>query len=223
MAYTRTYTIDAGPSGDTTKAAVATKLDGDLTTIFSSLTSHEAMTTNAHGVGAGTIASTNTTQTLTFKTISGATITGASTLNGLTHTAATTGFTIAGGTASKTLTVDETVAMSSKAPKDSPAFTTLVTAPKIATTSGALNLATSGVAATAFTVSGNGLYLVYGYYDGYAIYTANARVMANGAQARIISEDGPNLTITLSGLNVQFTQNSGGELIVAWVYQKIGA
>jgi hypothetical protein len=47
------------------------------------------------------------------------------TLNGLTHTAATTGFTIAGGTASKTLTVsattslDEAVAMSSKAPKTS--------------------------------------------------------------------------------------------------------
>lgn len=54
-------------------------------------------------------------------------------LAGLTFTAAAVGFTIAGGTTSKTLTVsadatlDEAVAMSSKAPKASPIFTGDVT------------------------------------------------------------------------------------------------
>jgi hypothetical protein len=47
--------------------------------------------------------------------ISGATLTSA-TINALTLTSLTTGFTIAGGTTSKTLTVDETVALSAKAP-----------------------------------------------------------------------------------------------------------
>lgn len=50
-----------------------------------------------------------------------------STINGLTPTALATGFSIAGGTTSKTLTVDETVSMSSKAPQDSPTFTTATT------------------------------------------------------------------------------------------------
>lgn len=46
------------------------------------------------------------------------------TINGLTPTALSTGFSIAGGSTSKTLTVDETVNMSDKAPKVSPSFTT---------------------------------------------------------------------------------------------------
>ena len=41
------------------------------------------------------------------------------------------GFTITGGTTPRTLTVDETVDMSSKAPKASPTFTTQITAPVI--------------------------------------------------------------------------------------------
>ena len=66
-------------------------------------------------------------------TITAGTIQGASTLNALTFAAATTGWTGAGGTTSKTLTLtadtslDEAVAMSSKAPKASPTFTGNVT------------------------------------------------------------------------------------------------
>jgi len=49
------------------------------------------------------------------------------TINALTLAAGAVGFTIAGGTTSKTLTVDETVSMSDKAPKASPVFTGDVT------------------------------------------------------------------------------------------------
>jgi len=166
MAYTRTTTVDAGPSGDTTKQAVL-DCDTDLTGIFTHLNTHEALTTAAHGItaGMGVIASTQGTETLTNKTISAPTITGAVAASGatvsggtfstptltgtipasgatiqsptitgatlvapalgtpasgnlanctfpLTMTPATTGFAIAGGTASKTLTVtgDATIA-----------------------------------------------------------------------------------------------------------------
>lgn len=49
------------------------------------------------------------------------------TINALTLTAQTIGFTLTGGTTPKTLTVDETVAMSDKAPKASPTFTGPIT------------------------------------------------------------------------------------------------
>lgn len=76
MAYTRTYTVNSSAGGDTVKVAVGTKLDGDMTNIFADLTTHEAMTTNAHGVGSGTIVGTTLTQTLTNKTLSSPTLTG---------------------------------------------------------------------------------------------------------------------------------------------------
>ena len=123
MAYSRTHTIDSGPSGDTVKSAIAVKLDGDLTNIFTYLNAHDVATTNIHGLGSGTVCGTTNTQTLENKTIvnpviSGATIisptiTGGtitqSTIDGITHTAQTTGFTIEGGTASKKLTLDADV------------------------------------------------------------------------------------------------------------------
>jgi len=108
--YSRTYTIDSSPSGDTTKAAIATKLDGDLTNIFTNLTSHEAMTTGAHGVGSGTIVGTALTQTLTNKTISTPTISGVATLSsatlsgGGTLVGTFTGGTLASCTLSGTVT-----------------------------------------------------------------------------------------------------------------------
>lgn len=51
----------------------------------------------------------------------------ATTVNGLTLTALTTGFSVAGGTTSKTLTVDATVSISALATLNSPAFTGTVT------------------------------------------------------------------------------------------------
>ena len=76
MAYSRTYTIDAGPTGDTVKAAVATKLDGDLTNAYTYLNAHDVATTNVHGLGTAYVVGTTTAQTLTNKTISSPTLTG---------------------------------------------------------------------------------------------------------------------------------------------------
>lgn len=64
----------------------------------------------------------------------------ATSLNALTLTALTTGFSAAGGTTSKTLTVDETIAISAKAPLASPVFTAQITTPKVVTASGNLVL-----------------------------------------------------------------------------------
>lgn len=89
MAYTRTYTVNSSAGGDTVKVAVGTKLDGDMTNIFADLTTHEAMTTNAHGVGSGTIVGTTLTQTLTNKTLSAPTLTGTVTSSGATISAPT--------------------------------------------------------------------------------------------------------------------------------------
>ena len=69
MAYSRTHTIDSGPSGDTVKAAIAVKLDGDLTNIFTYLNAHNVATTGVHGLGSGTVCGTTNTQTLENKTI----------------------------------------------------------------------------------------------------------------------------------------------------------
>ncbi len=51
-------------------------------------------------------------------------------------------------------------------------------------------------------------------------YLANARLMWDGTNARIVSENGSLLTLTLSGNNVQVTQNSGGNLGIFWRYFK---
>lgn len=91
--------------------------------------------------------------------LSGATLTGA-TVNALTPTALSIGFTLAGGTTSKTLTVDETVALSAKAPLTSPALITpnlgtpsagVLTACTTATA--ADNTATTALATTAYAKS----------------------------------------------------------------------
>ena len=58
------------------------------------------------------------------------------TINALILTAQEVDFTITGGTISKTLTVDETVTMSAKAPKATPTFTGQATIPTIALTGG---------------------------------------------------------------------------------------
>lgn len=89
MAYTRDYSLDSNPGGDTGKQAFI-DLDADLTSIFTDLNTHEALTTGAHGVGAGTIVGTTLTQTLTNKTIQTATLTGTTTCTGATLTGGST-------------------------------------------------------------------------------------------------------------------------------------
>lgn len=71
----------------------------------------------------------------------------------------------------------------------------------------------NNVATTIFTPSGAaGLWAIYAYLpDAGAVYTANARVMWEGTNARIVSENGGSMTLTLSGNNVQVTKTGGDE------------
>lgn len=72
MAYTKGYTLDATPGGDTVKEAIVDKLDAlGIDGIFTSLNTHEGLATGIHGVGAGSIVGTTLSQTLSNKTISG--------------------------------------------------------------------------------------------------------------------------------------------------------
>lgn len=64
---------------------------------------------------------------------------------------------------------------------------------------------------TIFTAA-TGMYIVntfVGFSGGPSQYTAQAFVLCDGSGARVIANNGSNLTITLSGLNVQVTQTSG--------------
>ena len=119
MTYSRTYTIDAGPTGDTVKAAIATKLDGDLTNAYTYLNAHDVATTNVHGLGTAYVVGTTTAQTLTNKTISSPTITGGTIENPtLTGTVDASGATISsptitGGTATNLTLVTPTLGAAS--------------------------------------------------------------------------------------------------------------
>jgi hypothetical protein len=73
--------------------------------------------------------------------------------------------------------------------------------------------ANHATATTLFAVpSSPGLHVVFAALAGSgdaANYSAFATVLVEGATARIASNNGPLLTLTLSGLNVQATQSSG--------------
>jgi hypothetical protein len=75
----------------------------------------------------------------------------ATSVNGVIPTSEATGFTLAGGTISKTLTVDTDITISNLAPKASPSFTTPTLGVATATSVNALTLTS---AATGFTVAG---------------------------------------------------------------------
>jgi microcystin-dependent protein len=100
MSYTRTYTIDASPTGDTVKAAVVDKIDPDLTSAVGFINTHEALTAT-HGA-TGAIVGTTNVQTLTNKTINGATLSGTITGTAATLTAATLSGVITGTAATLT-------------------------------------------------------------------------------------------------------------------------
>lgn len=105
MTYARTTTVDAAPAGDTVRQSVL-DVDTDLTGIYANLNTHETATTGIHGAGSGTLVSTTGTQTLTAKTISGATITGAVDCAGATLTSPTvSGATITGTIAASGATI----------------------------------------------------------------------------------------------------------------------
>ena len=85
----------------------------------------------------------------------------------------------------------------------------------------------SGTPTTLFAASATqvGLYLVRaglgtGSSDA-TNYGAYAFVAVEGASAKIVATNAPNMTITLSGMNVQATQSSGTTLTIHWVAFKI--
>ena len=107
------------------------------------------------------------------------------------------------------------------------AFTTLSSS-GVATLSGLKTASgnvttTSGVASTIFTMSGTsrGRYEVVALIPnsgGASQYTAIATAIWDGSGARIISNNGSNLTLTLSGGSVQVTQSAGSAQTVYWSY-----
>ncbi len=115
--YTRTTTVDAGPTADTVKQAVL-DLDTDLTGAIAAYNAHDTATTAVHGAGASTVATAATLATH------------AALQTGVHGIAITSGKTV---TVSKSMTLtsadDTTVAtlpagVHSLAPLDSPSFTT---------------------------------------------------------------------------------------------------
>jgi hypothetical protein len=86
----------------------------------------------------------------------------------------------------------------------------------------------SAATATAVTIfapaNGSGMYEVYANVDlSSAAYMSNARIGYDGsAVTRMGGENGANLTITVSGSNIQVTQTSGVTQNVRYSYIKIG-
>jgi len=76
---------------------------------------------------------------------------------------------------------------------------------------------------TIFSAAANSMYVVFAYIAsaGSANYTAYAFVLSEGTDARIASGDGGLLTLTISGLNIQTTQSTGGIASVSWKSLKI--
>jgi hypothetical protein len=108
MAYTKDYTIDPNPSGDTVKGAID-KCDDNIDGLFTDLNAHEALTTNAHGfTGAktGSGAMVGATSPTLVTPILG--VAAATSINKVALTAPATGstITIADG---KTLTCSNTL------------------------------------------------------------------------------------------------------------------
>jgi hypothetical protein len=108
----------------------------------------------------------------------------------------------------------------------SPAGTFAVNGPSIKSAS-ALVSAPTATATTMFTPSGGlGMYEVFACLPDAGsgtTYMATARIgYDRSAPARMGGENGSNLSITVSGANVQVTQTSGVTQSVYYTYQKIG-
>jgi hypothetical protein len=98
-----------------------------------------------------------------------------------------------------------------------------ITATQAKTASGTLTSLASGTPTTIFSALSAGMYQVMTYQFGgsAAAFTASAVVLSTGASAKITSTNGSDMTLTLSGTNVQVTQTLGSAINVNWVYLKI--
>lgn len=86
--------------------------------------------------------------------------------------------------------------------------------------------ATTAVATTIFSITAalTGRYEVValiGFSGAPAQYTAIATIIWDGNGSRVVANNGSNLTITISGSNVQITQTSGSTQTVSWSFLRI--
>lgn len=86
--------------------------------------------------------------------------------------------------------------------------------------------ATTAVATTIFSITAalTGRYEVValiGFSGAPAQYTAIATIIWDGNGSRVVANNGANLTITISGSNVQITQTSGSTQTVSWSFLRI--
>ena len=93
------------------------------------------------------------------------------------------------------------------------------------TASGSVS-ATTAVATTIFSITAalTGRYEVValvGFSGAPAQYTAIATIIWDGNGSRVVANNGANLTITISGSNVQITQTSGSTQTVSWSFLRI--
>lgn len=96
------------------------------------------------------------------------------------------------------------------------------TTTNINTGSGIVTGATSGIASTLFSASGDGLYFVTAYLiNDAAAYIATAIVSSSGAAYVITPTNAMLMTLTMSGANVQATQASGANQNIYFSYLKI--
>lgn len=99
----------------------------------------------------------------------------------------------------------------------------LFVAPGSTQTSGSVSLLNT-TATTAFTLpTSSGWYLVYAWLDGGgATYASEARLNCDGTTlTRVSGTNGAGLTITVSGRNVQLTQNSGVTNTWKYAYNRV--
>ena len=109
MAYTKDYIIDFNPNGSTVKVGIE-YCDNNIDDLVTNLNAHEALTTNAHGVGTWAIVGEGLTQGLYNKTLHSATISGGTITGAITGTGATiTGGTISGATITGGSGVNQTI------------------------------------------------------------------------------------------------------------------
>jgi hypothetical protein len=95
----------------------------------------------------------------------------------------------------------------------------------VLTNSGNLSVATA-TPTTIFsiTAANRGRYEVVAMVLGSGIplgYTAIATVIWDGSGGRVVANNGTNLTITLSGSDVQVTQTAGSSQIIYWSFQRL--
>jgi hypothetical protein len=98
------------------------------------------------------------------------------------------------------------------------------TSPQIVSAKGQLASLASGTPTTAFAVA-IGRYEVSAYVvagaGSPAAFASFATVICDGVSARISANNGSNLLLTLSGLNLQINQTSGTPNSVQWSYTKL--